>query len=114
MVFSQSPFASSRAPRQTPASVGPSYVFGVGSHAFVAHQQGDVSLDDGSGKVAVGELADGTEVEIIAWRPRRASTLYRVRATESRIEGWVSVTSLRRSREPANVSAVVPASRTKL
>ena len=113
MAFSQSPFVS-RAPRLQPAeSAEASYVFGIGSRAFVANQNGDVSLDDGSGKTAVGELADGAEVEIIAWRPRRAATLYHVRATESRIEGWLCVTSLRRTRDPADSSPVSPALRKK-
>jgi len=114
MPFSVSPFARSRAPRpERVQSTEPSHVFGIGSHAFVANQTGDVSLDDGNGGASVATLADGVEVEIIAWRPRRAATLYHVRATESRVEGWLCVTSLRRTREPAESMPVAAVSRKK-
>ncbi len=109
MPFSGSPFAR-RLPRPERAELPePSYVFGIGSRAFVANQTGDVALDDGNGGATVATLADGVEVEIIAWRPRRTATLYHVRATESRIEGWLCVTSLRRTRDPSESAPVVAA-----
>ena len=113
MPFSGSPFAR-RAPRLERAELPePSYVFGIGSHAFIANQTGDVSLDDGNGGAAVAKLADGVEVEIVAWRPRRTATLYHVRATESRVEGWLCVTSLRRTRDPSESAPVTAVSRRK-
>src|SRR5262249_58845287 len=42
------------------------------------------------------DLADGTEVEILAWRPRGFhGTRYRVRATRDGLEGWLAVDNLR-------------------
>ena len=41
-------------------------------------------------------LGDGTEVAILAWRPGWAGgTRYRVRATDSGLEGWLPVGNLR-------------------
>ena len=93
------PFSSARAPRtlQTQARHG-GPVFGVGMRAFIrdaSGRKGLVVLNDVSGKVALGHLADGAEVEILAWIPRRAATLYRVQSTEDRVEGWLGVANLR-------------------
>jgi len=71
-------------------------VFGVGRRAFVrnANGKGLVVLTDAAGKVALGHLADGAEVEILAWIPRRAATLYRVQSTDGAVEGWLGVADL--------------------
>jgi len=53
-------------------------------------------LTDDGGKKPVATLCDGTEVAILAWRPALGdTTLYRVRATDSGVEGWLPVGSLR-------------------
>jgi len=55
------------------------------------------STDDADGR-ALGSLADGTEVEILAWRPSGfQGARYRVRATSQCLEGWLEVASLRGS-----------------
>jgi hypothetical protein len=107
MPFPQGPFAKSRIPRPRPETKDVSYVFGVGSLAFISEPggKGPVALSDQGGTVAVGHLEDGAQVEILAWRPRRAATLYCVQATESRIEGWLGVANLRKTREPAPAAA---------
>ena len=93
------PYSNARAPRTLPTQArngGP--VFGVGMRAFIrdaSGRKGLVVLNDVSGKVALGHLADGAEVEILAWIPRRAATLYRVQSTEDRVEGWLGVANLR-------------------
>ena len=87
------------------------HIFAVGHSAFAndpGGRKGIVVLTDASGKVAVGHLADGDEVEIIAWLPRRGATLYQVQVNEQRIDGWLRVTNLRMSRRPEAPAAPVP------
>jgi hypothetical protein len=55
-----------------------------------------VTLTDGLGTAALATLSHATEVAIVAWRPDRSgTTLYRVRAMESGLEGWLAVDHLR-------------------
>jgi len=70
----------------------------VGSRAVVTGRErgSDVVLTDDSGTIVVGTIADGTEVEVVAWRPRRGGdTRYRVAPGAGRPEGWLHATSLR-------------------
>jgi hypothetical protein len=61
-----------------------------------------VSLTDSEGTTTVTTLPDGTEVEILAWRPRRSgATLYRVQPTSGGKEGWLSGSSLKAPPAPA-------------
>jgi hypothetical protein len=47
-----------------------------------------VTLTDPTGTTAIGLLADGTEVEILAWQPRGAGgTRYRIRTTADDVQG---------------------------
>jgi len=74
-------------------------VFAVGRRVYVACA-GDglahVALTDDAGADARTRLADGTEVEILARRPRGFhGTRYRVRATCDGLEGWLAVDNLR-------------------
>src|SRR5204862_509600 len=63
------------------------------------------TLMDETGTTAIGKLSGGSEVEILAWRPRGAEgTRYRVRATRNALEGWLGVASLS---SPAKPSALV-------
>ena len=106
------PYSNARAPRtlQTQARNG-GPVFGVGMRAFIrdaSGRKGLVVLNDVSGKVALGHLADGAEVEILAWIPRRAATLYRVQSTEDRVEGWLGVANLRAEAPIATSPEVAP------
>jgi hypothetical protein len=68
-------------------------VFAVGRRVYVA-SAGDglahVALTDDAGADARTRLTDGTEVEILAWRPRKFDgTRYRVRVTREGFEGWL-------------------------
>jgi hypothetical protein len=88
-----------RGPRRGPIPPrfrGP--VFAVGQHVSVTCQVGQprriVLMDDADGK-ALGSLADGTEVEILAWRPDGSGTRYEVRAMPRGLEGWLAVDDLR-------------------
>ena len=83
-------------PRRGPAPIrarGP--VFAVGQRVSVTCSGGQptrVALTDDAGAKALGNLVDGTEVEILAWRPNGfRGARYRVRATSGGVEGWLAV-----------------------
>jgi hypothetical protein len=84
-------------------------VFAVGRRVYVAcagDSLAHVALTDDAGADARTRLADDTEVEILAWRPRKShGTRYRVRATRDRLEGWLAVENLRST--PSAVSAPI-------
>ena len=72
----------------------------VGQHVFVncpGSLSGSVVLADENGKVlSAVQLADGVEVEVIAWRPRVAGEAhYRVRAPSNGTDGWLAAVNLR-------------------
>jgi hypothetical protein len=76
-------------------------VFAIGRRVYVAcpgDRRARVTLTDGAGAVGVDTLADGSEVEILAWRPHAAETRYRVRSTRDGFEGWLAAGSLRSAR----------------
>jgi hypothetical protein len=94
-------------------------VLSVGRRVFV-HSRTEsrrVSLTDEAGNAASLSLADGVEVEIVAWRPRgSAGTRYRVVATANGAEGWVGADELRPTETavtPPPPSAVATAVDTK-
>ena len=72
-------------------------IFAVGRRVNVGSPAGRparlTSTDDGAGD-ALTTLVDGTEVEILAWRPRSSGTLYRVRSTRAGVEGWLAAASV--------------------
>ena len=77
-------------------------VIAVGQRVFVdsaGNRSGSVVLADENGKVlSAVSLADGVEVEVVAWRPRGASdTRYRVRTSSGGADGWVPADNLRRA-----------------
>ena len=76
-----------------------SSVFAVGRRVYVAcagDRLAHVALTDDAGADARSRLADGTEVEILAWRPRGSvGTRYRVRLTRGGLEGWLESVNLR-------------------
>ena len=98
MAFNQSRRPVPRPPvRSTP-------VMAVGQHVFIhcaGNRSGSVTLADVSGKVPSSlRLADGIEVEVVAWRPSGASdTRYRVRAAQG-ADGWVPAENLRTALVP--------------
>jgi hypothetical protein len=81
-------------PARTHASV-----FAVGRRVYVAcagDRLAHVALTDDADADALTRLADGTEVESLAWRPRGShGTRYRVRSTCNGLEGWLAVDNLR-------------------
>src|SRR5262249_53079287 len=74
-------------------------VFAVGRRVYVSCAGAGlarVAWTNDPGAEAQTRLADGTEVEILAWRPRGShGTRYRVRATRDGREGWLAVDNLR-------------------
>jgi hypothetical protein len=93
-------------PQRTRASA-----LSVGRRVYV-NCRGRVALTEDDGRVSATSLADGVEVEIVAWRPGGAGTRYRVRASEGH-EGWLAADALRQTAvagaaEPA-VAAKPPA-----
>jgi len=113
MPFHYGPLPSSSSTRVR----GP--VFAVGRRVSVAAEgtfPARVTLMDESGATALANLADGAEVEILAWRPGGSRGVrYRVRATENGAEGWVAVGSLRGAASdaaaPVVEAAEVPSAR---
>ena len=86
-------------------------VFAVGRRVYVACAGGGpahVALTDDAGAEARTRLTDGTEVEILAWRPRKFDgTRYRVRVTREGFEGWLAGDNLRST--PVAISAPMEA-----
>jgi hypothetical protein len=92
----------------------------VGRHAFVnrapslTRTLGAVVLSDEKETRTLRTLADGQEVEILAWR-QRPSVRYHVRCLSGDAEGWLAAECLRASRDPlpeAAAAASVPAAAT--
>jgi hypothetical protein len=65
------------------------------------NRAGVVLLTDENGKFVSGRsLADGAEVEVVAWKPRVAGEAhYRVRGANG-LDGWLPAESLRMTPEP--------------
>jgi len=89
-------------------------ILAVGWRVLVSCRNGGsehVTLTDESGTSPVATVADGVEVEIVAWRPRRGGdTRYRVVSTNGGIEGWLGAASLQaRHPSPSPKVAVVSA-----
>lgn len=73
-------------------------VLAVGGRAVVTSQAGGsdrVTLTDDNGTNALATLKDGVEVQVVAWRPRRGATRYRVVSLDGRFEGWLGAASLK-------------------
>ena len=71
-------------------------VFAVGGRAIVSCPGGArVMLTDEDGRNSLSAVADGVEVEVLAWRPRPGATRYHVISTDRQHEGWVAATSLK-------------------
>src|SRR5207249_1525252 len=95
-------------------------VLGVGRRVVVTCRKNGsdrVTLTDENGTSALATVADGVEVEILAWRPRRGGdTRYRVVSTSGGIEGWLGAASLK-PREPSlapKIATAAPAGRLAL
>ncbi len=57
-----------------------------------------VTLTDANGTSFVGTVAEGAEVEIIAWQTGgRVGRRYQVRSSDRTVEGWLSAAYLRAS-----------------
>jgi hypothetical protein len=79
-------------------------VIAVGQRVFVdstRERSGSVTLADVTGKVfSTVHLADGIEVEVLAWRPGGAGdTRYRVRGPDG-ADGWLPAQNLRKALVP--------------
>ena len=92
------PSFTSRRFSHEPSRPSKEVVLAVGGRAKVrSHGEGPprVPVTDEDGTVTLDTLADGVEVEITAWRPRRsAGALYRVRTMAGGKEGWLNASSL--------------------
>jgi hypothetical protein len=90
-------------------------IFGVGWRAFVnwppqtPQQSGPVPLTDSSGKPLENDLADGQQVEILAWQPRsREGLQYQVRRLTDGSEWWIGGRYLRRHSVAERKDPTVP------
>jgi len=101
-----------RAPPRTPAPARVRVaVFAVGRRVYVAggNRSARVTLTDGAER-PLASLGDGAEVTIIAWLPGWAGTTrYRVRVTDSGLEGWLPVGDLRGTAAAISSPSSVPA-----
>lgn len=94
----------------------PATILSVGRRAWV-NCRGRVALAADDGRTTPNSLADGAEVEILAWRPLgNRGTRYRVRAQQDGHEGWLAADALRQTatavtNEPAPAPAPRPAPR---
>jgi hypothetical protein len=89
-------------PRTTapPSKARAATILSVGRRAYV-NCRGRVALAHDDGRLSENSLADGAEVEIMAWRPRGAGgTRYRVHARQEGHEGWLAADSLRQTAAP--------------
>ena len=87
-------------------------VLSVGRRVYVARSEDGpacVSLTDDAGANVLATLADGNEVEILAWRPRGSGTRYRVRSTRDGLEGWLGVGNLRSAPSAVSPARTAPA-----
>jgi hypothetical protein len=80
-------------------------VFCVGWHAFVNWPQSQaqngqpVPMMDDDGRPMGNDLADGDEVEILAWRPKsRQGSLYQILRLTDGTQWWLAAIHLRRQR----------------
>ena len=76
-------------------------MFGVGRQAFVNSQGArnrPVILLDAASASTLGNMEDGTEVEILGWVPKGMATRYHVRSVKDGIDGWLGVSNLRATR----------------
>jgi hypothetical protein len=77
-------------------------VIAIGQRVFVNCPESSGSetlfLGDETGKVISAQrVADGLEVEVIAWRPRGANeTRYRIRVPSTGADGWLPADNLRK------------------
>ena len=90
-------------------------VFAVGQRVYAAACAGDrsagVMLTDDGGKNPIASLRDGAQVVILAWRPAwGGTTRYRVRATDSGVEGWLPVGNLRGTEAATPSAPIAPPS----
>ena len=78
----------------------PATILSVGRRVYV-NCRGRVLLADDEGRPSRHSLADGDQVEIVAWRPLGTrGTRYRVRANEDGHEGWLAADALRQTALP--------------
>ena len=88
----------------------------VGSRVLVAARSGGdrgVALTDDAGTSVVATVPDGTEVEVLAWRPRRGGDTRYLVAPSGGPEGWLGASCLRPRpvAVPPKRVGVVPASK---
>ena len=81
-------------------------VHAVGQRVYVSRTgsaaNAHVDLMNDEGTTVIAALPDGTEVMIVAWKPRGATgTRYCVRCTSNDLEGWLAAANLRRGRTVA-------------
>jgi hypothetical protein len=105
MPISDRPFRSPSNAIQPTRSRPTVPILAVGRRVFVtcpSESTRHVTVTDSTGNTALATLADGAEVEILAWQPRGSGgTRYRVRLAEGAIQGWVSAANLRAPVPPA-------------
>ncbi len=92
-------------PRSGPVAAQPRFVLAVGQRAFVhspPQQSHVVFLTNEHGIPGDTVLRDGSEIEVVAWRPRGLDgTRYRIRGCADGVDGWLAAEELRTTATPA-------------
>ena len=92
---------------------GSGSVLAVGRRVLVScpgGATGRATLTDVKGITPLATLPHGAEVEILGWQPRGAGgTRYSIRSSESGVEGWLGVESLRAPAPPPPSATVAVA-----
>ena len=116
MAAPQRPFFPQSHGVQPPRPRSSSPVLAVGHRVLVScpgNGTHGVTLTDSDGTTPLATVADGAEVEIVAWQPRGAGgTRYRIKATSGGMQGWLAAANLRARPlppEPPRPVAVAPA-----
>ena len=112
MAAPQRPFFPQSHGVQPPRPRSSSPVLAVGHRVLVTcagHGARGVTLTDSDGTTPLATLAEGAEVEIVAWQPRGAGgTRYRIKATSGDLQGWLAAANLRPRPLPVEAPRVVP------
>jgi hypothetical protein len=104
--------AFSRGPLRVPARTrdrGPVFAIRRRLHvACASDRSARATLTDGDDR-PLATLGNGAEVAILAWRPNSSgNTRYRVRATDSGLEGWLPVGNLRVTKAAVSPAPAAP------
>jgi hypothetical protein len=112
MAAPQRPFFPQSHGVQPPRPRSSTPVLAVGHRVLVScpgNGSHGVTVTDSDGTTPLATLADGAEVEIVAWQPRGAGgTRYRIKTANGGTQGWLAAANLRPRPLPPEPPRVAP------